>query len=115
MHLLGTTRTPAENFADYLLVGEAYTHKVVSKESYYDVFEPLPLKIAYAYRTEDQVVAMLKEFTRGFAVLKPERLKTWDAEKPEEDRVIKHFVGYCLLNNIKPHPEYYVRPTSHIV
>ena len=108
MHLLGTTRTPAENFADYLLVGEAYTHKVASKESYYDVFEPLPLKIAYAYRTEDQVVAMIKEFTRGLAILKPERLKTWDAEKPEEDRAIKHFVGYCLLNNIKPHLEYYI-------
>lgn len=40
--------------------------------------------------------------------IKPERLKTWDAEKPEEERAIKHFVGYCLLNNIKPHLKYYI-------
>ena len=108
MHLLGTTRTPAENFADYLLVGEVYTNRVAAKESYYDVFQPLPLKIAYAYRTEDQVVAMIKEFTRAFTLLKPVRLKTWNPEHSTEDRAIKHFVGYCLLNNLNPHPEYYI-------
>ncbi|MBQ7403797.1 MAG: hypothetical protein IJW05_10195 [Lentisphaeria bacterium] len=107
-HLLGTTRVPAENFADIFIFGEVYVTSVASKENYYDLFKETPVKISYGYRSGEHVVSMIKEFSLSLATQRPDRYKTWSPDQPEADRAMKHFLGYCLANNIEPYPEYWI-------
>ncbi len=113
-HLLGTTRVPAENFADIFIFGEVYQHSVAAKENYYGVFKKTPLKIAYGYRSSEHVTAMIKQFSISLAAMRKDRYKTWSADQPEADRAIKHYIGYCLVNDIEPYPEFWIQKKSMV-
>lgn len=111
-HLLGTTRTPAENFTDMFLFGEVYEHDIGAKETYFGVFKPDVMRIAYAYRTREQNCTMSKEFSRALAVKRPDRYKTWNPHDPVSDRNIKHFIGYCYVNNLELHLQYWLKEVN---
>ena len=51
-HMLGTHRTPAENFTDIFIFGEVYTNAVAPKESYYDIFQPDRYRSASGWSTD---------------------------------------------------------------
>ncbi len=108
-HLLGTTRTPAENFTDMFLFGEVYEHDIAAKETYFGVFKPDTMRIAYAYRTNEQNCTMSQEFSRALAVKRPDRYKTWNPHDSVSDRNIKHFIGYCYVNNLELYLQYWLK------
>jgi hypothetical protein len=99
MHVV-STRTPAESFADLLVLGESYDRAVAEKESYYDVINPAIMRIAYASRAREQEIWFIPQFTRALRLFRPDRLKTWNSKSPEADRAFKHFMGYMLVHGI---------------
>jgi len=100
MHIV-RTRTPADAFADMLVVGESYDREVAAQESYYDVFSPSLTRIAYASRATEQGIWFIPQFLRGFTLFRPQRAKTWKPEAtPEGRRAVRHFLGYMTVHDL---------------
>ena len=88
------SRTPSDNFFDYIVAGEMYDSKVFRKVSYYDVLTPDLMRIAYGSRTNEMGVALIPQFLRSLQCFAPDRVRTWGPLKKEFDRPIRHFIAY---------------------
>ena len=88
------SRTPSDNFFDYIVAGEMYDSKVFRKISYYDVLTPDVMRIAYGSRTKEAGVALIPQFLRSLQCFAPDRVRTWGPLKKEFDRPIRHFIAY---------------------
>ncbi len=98
-HLI-STRTPADSFADLLVQGESYDRAVAEKESYYDVFTPDLLRIAYTARSNEQEIWLIPQFLRALQLFNPKRAAEWASDQPKMDYACRHFLGYLAVHNL---------------
>ncbi len=98
-HLI-STRTPADSFADLLVQGESYDRAVAEKESYYDVFTPDLLRIAYTARSNEQEIWLIPQFLRALQLFNPKRAAEWASDQPKMDAACRHFLGYIAVHNL---------------
>ncbi|MFA6931036.1 MAG: glycoside hydrolase domain-containing protein [Lentisphaeria bacterium] len=98
-HLI-STRTPADSFADILVQGESYDRVVAEKESYYDVFTPDMMRIAYNSRSNEQEIWLIPQFLRALQLFNPKRAAEWHSPQPKMDYACKHFLGYLMTHDI---------------
>lgn len=98
-HLI-STRTPADSFADLLVQGESYDRAVAEKESYYDVFTPDLLRIAYTARSNEQEIWLIPQFLRALQLFNPKHAAEWASDQPKMDAACRHFLGYIAVHNL---------------
>ena len=99
---LQQTRTPADSFYDLLIFGEPYNHRIyLNGGSYYDILTPELARIAYGYRAKEALVEFGPNLIRPYSLFAPEKLKTYDAKKPENDAAILHLLGYVMVNGLE--------------
>ncbi|MDD3952586.1 MAG: DUF6067 family protein [Lentisphaeria bacterium] len=98
-HLI-STRTPSDSFADLLVQGESYDRAVAEKESYYDVFTPDMMRIAYNARSNEQEIWLIPQFLRAMQLFNPKRAAEWHSPQPTLDYACKHFLGYLMVHDL---------------
>ncbi|MBO4646856.1 MAG: hypothetical protein J5806_01720 [Lentisphaeria bacterium] len=97
------SRTPSDNFFDYIVAGEMYDSRVFRKVNYYDVLTPDLMRIAYGSRTNEAGVALIPQFLRSLQCYAPDRVRSWDPLKKEFDRPIRHFLAYSVCFGLENH------------
>ena len=99
---LQQTRTPADSFYDLLIFGEPYNHRIyLNGGNYYDILTPELAKIAYGYRSREALIQFGPNLIRPYSLFAPDKLKTYDARKPENDAAILHLLGYVMVNGLE--------------
>ena len=103
-HTSTETLPPVCGQADMICEGELFVAQVAKEESYYNIFTPELFQAAFTGIQSGTVNAYISQLNRSAVMLNPARSEYWrrKVKTPEALKAIRHFIGYCMLHNLKP-------------
>ena len=103
-HSSTETLPPVCGLADFTVEGEVYMAEIAKAENYYDVLSPELVQAAYSGARTGTSVIMVSQLNRAAMIFNPGRSEYWrrKVKTPEAVRAVRHFLGYCLLHDIRP-------------
>lgn len=103
-HPSGEPIPPMYGLADFVVDGEIYVSQVSKDESYFNIFTPELFQSAYTGIKSGNSSIYLSQLNRAAVMLNPARSAYWRKKQkaPEAVRAVRHFLGYCLLHDVRP-------------
>ena len=103
-HPSGEPIPPMYGLVDFVVDGEMYVAQVGKEESYFNIFNPELFQSTFTGIKSGNNSIYLSQLNRAAIMLNPARSAYW--RKKEKDqaavRAVRHFLGYCLLHDIRP-------------
>ena len=91
---------PSESFFDLAVMGEVYERLIRYSLNYYDVLTPDDMLINYAARSSEMTIIMLPQIYRVMHMYDRARLRTYNPNSPENDRVVRHGEAYFKIYDL---------------
>ncbi|MBQ6471536.1 MAG: hypothetical protein IJJ33_06110 [Victivallales bacterium] len=103
-HPSGEPLPPIYGLVDFVVDGEIYVAEVGRAESYYDIFRPDLMQSCYTGVKAGVNAVYISQLNRSAMLFNPARSEYWrrKVKAPEALRAVRHFLGYCLLHDIRP-------------
>ncbi len=103
-HPSGEPLPPIYGLVDFTIDGEIHVLDVARAENYFDIFTPELMQSCYIGAKSGTNAAYISQLNRAAQLFNPARSEYWrrKVKAPAALRAVRHFLGYCLLHDIRP-------------